>query len=90
MNEDPDIYYTKLNWIAENGGMELVNVHPDYLNFENKHLLEEFQVRHYIELLYYVKLEFEWKYWNELPLEVAAYSKRTIKMDRTCECKIYL
>ncbi len=83
--KSPAIWMDKLDWIVENGGMALVNVHPDYLNFENKYLLEEFPVRHYIELLDYVKSKYEGKFWNELPLEVAAYYKRTITMDRKCE-----
>ncbi len=76
MKEDtPDIWIDKLDWIAENGGMALVNVHPDYLNFENKYLLEEFPVRHYIELLDYVKSKYEGKYWQALPKQVAKFSK---------------
>ncbi|NIO22181.1 MAG: hypothetical protein GTN76_16005, partial [Candidatus Aenigmarchaeota archaeon] len=31
-----DIWRRKLDWIAENGGMVLVNVHPDYMNFGKK------------------------------------------------------
>ena len=76
MKEDtPDIWIDKLDWIAENGGMALVNVHPDYLNFENKYLLEEFPVRHYIELLDYVKSKYEGKYWQALPKQLAKFSK---------------
>jgi len=73
--ESPAIWIDKLDWIAENGGMALVNVHPDYLNFENKYLLEEFPVRHYIELLDYVKSKYEGKYWQALPKQVAKFSK---------------
>ena len=29
-----DIWKQKLDWIAENGGMALVNTHPDYMNFD--------------------------------------------------------
>jgi hypothetical protein len=76
MKEDtPDIWYKKLNWIAENGGMVLVDVHPDYLNFENKNLFEEFPVRHYIKLLDYVKSKYEGKYWHALPKQVAKFGK---------------
>ncbi len=73
--ESPAIWIDKLDWIAENGGMALVNVHPDYLNFENKYLLEEFPVRHYIELLDYVKSKYEGKFWQALPKQVAKFSK---------------
>jgi len=29
-----DIWKRKLEWVAENGGMPLVNTHPDYMNFD--------------------------------------------------------
>ena len=32
----PQIWIDKLNWIAKNGGMALVIIHPDYLNFNNQ------------------------------------------------------
>jgi hypothetical protein len=39
-----NIWIDKLKWIAANGGMALLNLHPDYINFENKTELEEFPV----------------------------------------------
>ena len=76
MKEDsPAIWINKLDWIAENGGMALLNVHPDYLNFENKYSLEEFPVMHYIAFLDYVKSRYEGKFWQAIPKEVAKFSK---------------
>jgi hypothetical protein len=31
-----DIWKRKLDWIAERGGMALINTHPDYMGFEGK------------------------------------------------------
>ena len=31
---NPQIWLSKLDWIAEHGGMALLNVHPDYIRFE--------------------------------------------------------
>ncbi len=77
MKEDTlDIWYKKLNWIAENGGMALVNVHPDYLNFENKRELEQFPVSYYSDFLKFVKENYGGQYWNALPKDVATYFKR--------------
>ncbi len=73
--KSPAIWIDKLDWISKNGGMVLVNIHPDYLNFENKYLLEEFPVKHYIELLDYVKSRYEGKFWQALPKQVAKFSK---------------
>ncbi len=73
--ESPAIWIDKLNWVAEKGGMALVNVHPDYLNFENKRKLEEFPVNFYYDFLKYVKDTYNGKYWNALPKQVAKLSK---------------
>jgi hypothetical protein len=32
----PDIWFRKLDWVARHGGMALVNVHPDYLQFDHQ------------------------------------------------------
>lgn len=73
------IWIDKLNWIAENGGMALINVHPDYLNFQNKTKLEEFPVRYYYDFLKFIKETYKGKYWNAIPKDVAAYYKNMIK-----------
>jgi len=40
----PKLWIDKLDWIAENGGMVLVIVHPDYLNFNKQRKTEEYQM----------------------------------------------
>jgi hypothetical protein len=32
-----EIWFNKLDWIARHGGMALLNVHPDYLDFDPQH-----------------------------------------------------
>jgi len=82
MKEDtPDIWCKKLNWIAENGGMALVNVHPDYLNFDNKRGLEQFPVNYYSNFLKFIKENYEGKYWNALPKDVTAYYKKMFRVN---------
>ena len=79
--KSPAIWMKKLDWIVENGGMALVIVHPDYVNFENLTTHEEFPVKHYTDFLNYVKTKYEGKYWNALPREVAEYySSKTNKI----------
>lgn len=73
------IWKEKLDWIAMNGGMALLNVHPDYINFENRRSIEEFPLRYYLDFLIYVKETYAGKYWNALPWEVANYFKMTCK-----------
>ena len=71
----PQLWIDKLNWIAKNGGMALVIVHPDYINFNNQKMLEEYPVDYYIDFLKYVKENYKGKYWNALPKDVAKYFK---------------
>jgi hypothetical protein len=77
--ENIDIWKTKLDWIAANGGMALLNVHPDYINFTNEKTLEEFPVKYFEELLTYVKSKYSDQYWNALPRDVASYSKTILQ-----------
>jgi hypothetical protein len=68
-----NIWKEKLDWIVEKQGMALLNVHPDYINFQNKKLTEEFPVKYYSGFLEYVRDTYRDKYWNALPIEVAKY-----------------
>jgi peptidoglycan/xylan/chitin deacetylase (PgdA/CDA1 family) len=68
-----DIWKRKIDWIVEKGGMVLVNVHPDYINFDDKRTLEEFPLNLYTDLLNYVKAKYSEMYWNPLPKELAEY-----------------
>lgn len=71
------IWKDKLDWLAENNAMVLVNVHPDYIDFSSgSNNYEEFDVKIYIEFLEYVKRNYEGKYWNALPSEVADFWKK--------------
>ncbi len=73
--ENIGIWTEKIDWIADNGGMVLVNVHPDYVSFDGKSNMEEFPVEMYIQLLKYIKEKYNGKYWNALPKDVAVYVK---------------
>jgi len=69
-----DVWKRKLDWIANNGGMALVNVHPDYIQFSGaKKGLEEYPVAYYAELLQYIQSKYKDAYWHALPREVASF-----------------
>ena len=73
-----DIWKRKVDWIVENHGMVLVNVHPDYIDFENKEAKGLFKsgkypLGFYVELLQYIKDK--GNYWNALPRDVARYCR---------------
>jgi len=72
--KDIDIWKMKIDWIAEHGGMVLLNTHPDYMNFDGtKPGFEEYPVAHYENLLKYVKSRYEGAYWHPLPMEMARH-----------------
>ena len=72
-----DLWKQKVDWIVENGGMVLVNVHPDYIDFGDRDGKKPFKsgkypLAFYLELLDYVKSK--GSYWNALPREVAQWA----------------
>lgn len=67
-----DIWKKKLDWIVQQGGMALINTHPDYMNFaREKCKLDEYPARLYEDFLHYVKEQYGNEYWNVLPRQVA-------------------
>ena len=68
------IWTEKVDWIAKYGGMVLVNVHPDYINFGgSKIAIDEFPVKLYTDLLNYIKEKYNNLYWCALPKDIANF-----------------
>jgi peptidoglycan/xylan/chitin deacetylase (PgdA/CDA1 family) len=77
-----NIWKRKLDWIAEKGGMALINVHPDYMNFGNgKNNSEEFPASFYRDFLEYVKNKYEGTYWHVLPKTMSEFIKGNISVN---------
>jgi hypothetical protein len=68
-----DVWKQKLDWVAERGGMVLINSHPDYMCFEGKKSVDEYPIRYYQEFLAHVKQKYSGLFWPALPREVAEY-----------------
>lgn len=69
-----DVWKKKLDWIADKGGMALVNTHPDYMNFGDRECQrEEYPVRYFIEFIEYVQNKYKEQYWQAMPREVAHF-----------------
>jgi hypothetical protein len=68
-----DLWKRKLDWIARHGGMVLLNVHPDYIDFADGNEALRYPVARYRELLEYVGKCYGDLAWNALPRDVAAY-----------------
>ena len=70
----PEIWMSKLDWIAQHGGMVLLDVHPDYMSFDGSpQTTTEYPVALYREFLSYVKTTYAGQYWHALPKEVARH-----------------
>ena len=66
------VWKRKLDWVAEHGGMALLNLHPDYVCFDGVLVKQrEFSCSLYAELLQYVRDKYAGAYWNVLPRQVA-------------------
>lgn len=81
-----DLWTQKLDWVAANGGMALVNVHPDYMNFDGKALSSEYPANLYREFLQYVSSRYSDSCWFALSREVAQYIARIKPVLSRVEC----
>lgn len=68
-----DVWARKLDWVAERGGMALLNTHPDYMAFEGKAAADEYPVRYYQEFMQYVRDKYRGLYWHALPRELVEH-----------------
>ena len=69
-----DIWRNKLNWIVQNGGMALLNVHPDYVDFDGSARDgTAFPAQRYREFLEYAATRNHGECWHALPKELASY-----------------
>lgn len=68
------IWKKKIAWIVKQGGMVLVNTHPDYICFEGKRMsFDEYSIERYEELLRYITQEYKNEYWHGLPRDIASF-----------------
>ena len=76
----PEIWMRKLDWIAQHGGMALVDVHPDYLCFDDARTKpREYPATHYKSFLEYVSRQYDGAFWNTTPRKVAQFCVRVMK-----------
>lgn len=74
--QSPEIWLRKLDWIAQHGGMALLNVHPDYLRFDEPASPKTYPAFHYIDLLEHIRRRYEGAYWQALPGQVADFTSQ--------------
>lgn len=69
-----DVWKRKLDWIVAQGGMALLNTHPDYMNFTNRNgSIEEYPVSYYEEFLDYVNTTYSNQFWHVLPRQISQF-----------------
>ena len=71
-DKSPELWLRKLDWVAQNGGMVLLNTHPDYMDFQNKHTIGEYPVAFYQEFLEHIRAKYDGQFWHTSPREVAS------------------
>jgi hypothetical protein len=68
------VWRKKLDWIAEKGGMAIINTHPDYMNFGNGPCgPEEYPAANYGDFLGYVRQKYAGEFWHVLPKDLARF-----------------
>lgn len=78
--KDPEIWLKKLDWIAAHGGMALVNIHPDYINFEGGDPTRSaYPVARIRELLHHVQERYGGNFWNPVPKELAEWYREVYR-----------
>ncbi|HEU5123477.1 MAG TPA: glycosyltransferase [Verrucomicrobiae bacterium] len=79
-----DLWKHKLDWIAQNGGMALLNVHPDYMNFTSEEpRSRSYPAEWYAEFLKYVRDKYQDSFWNPLPRQLATWFRTTHPLSQT-------
>jgi hypothetical protein len=74
---NPDIWLKKVDWLAQNGGMVLVNTHPDYMAIRGAGEGRwQFPIELYEQLLEYIRSRYFGAYWHALPREVAQFVRK--------------
>lgn len=79
---DNNVWKRKLDWVAEHGGMALINTHPDYMSFKGARCeRDEFPAEMYSDFLSYVRAKYEGSYWHVNPRELASYYRESLPID---------
>ena len=75
-----DVWKRKLEWVVKNGGVVLMNTHPDYMNFKGtKNSIEEYPACFYQEILMHIQSNYAGQYWHVLPKELARFWRNNHK-----------
>lgn len=74
-----EIWKRKLDWLAEHGGLALVNVHPDYMAFGECVKRAEYPAMLYKNFLEHVSARYGSDAWFALPGDIARFVKQAVR-----------
>jgi hypothetical protein len=75
-HDDSLVWEHKIEWIAANGGMALLDAHPDYMRWDGERpKADEYPVELYRQFLAHVQRKYRGQYWNAVPREVARHAR---------------
>ena len=81
IQQSANVWFRKVDWIAEHGGMVLVLTHPDYMCFdETKPGRYEYPATRYEQLLAYIRDKYKGQYWSALARDVASFWRTVAKV----------
>jgi glycosyltransferase involved in cell wall biosynthesis len=75
-----DIWKAKLDWIAQRGGMALLDAHPDYMGFDGRKCSAEYDSQLYREFVCYALQRYGDRCWFAVPRDVATYISQAYGM----------
>ncbi len=78
-----DIWKRQIDWIAQHGGMVLVNTHPDYMVFDGSpNAIDEYPSEHYDAMLSYLQSQYAGEFIHMLPRETGSYCEEQWTIDQ--------
>jgi hypothetical protein len=79
----PNIWYQKARWVAKNGGVAMIGVHPDYIAFGKSPVRPgTYPEKVYKDFLLWLRQEYSGAYWNATPRELAHYFLQSMQEKR--------
>jgi len=77
--QGPEIWLRKLDTIAKCGGLALVNIHPDYIDFESSKPSNHHYPASHVECLFkYLMKNYQGQFWNPLPKDLAEWYRGSV------------
>lgn len=84
--QSPIIWIRKLDWIARNGGLALVNIHPDYIHFSKEgESKRSYSISLVEDWLSHVRERYKDDFWNPLPRDLATWCRGRVNDNTSSE-----